>query len=318
MMMNVDRNLRAALAYPERFGWPVFPCQPKGKKPVTPNGFQDATTDERKIWGWWTQYPDANIGIATGQISGIDVLDVDPRHGGDETLSELEAEHGKIPDTVESLTGGGGRHILFRFRAGVRNSAGRLPGLDVRGEGGYFIAPPSIHESGQEYAWEVSSRPGEVEITEWPEWLLDALQASNGKPQNPAPAVEEAIPEGRRNETLTSLAGTMRARGMGEEEIVAALLVANQRRCNPSLPEDEIRQIVASIMRYSPGNERTKPTEAPFVSNVSDLQGDFPAEDWPDPQPLPNEFPPVERFEYNLLPEAFRPWIEDIELEPFE
>jgi putative DNA primase/helicase len=183
-------------------------------------------------------------------VSGFDVLDVDPRHGGDESLAKLEAEHGKLPDTVEALTGGGGRHILFKHREGVRSSAGHLPGLDVRGDGGYVVVAPSIHETGREYAWEASSQPGEVELSEWPVWLLQALQNTNGK-VNGGPDSGK-IQEGQRHVSLMRWAGSMRRPGMSEEAIAAALLVENAARCEPPLSEPEVGDVARSACRYEP------------------------------------------------------------------
>lgn len=242
----------AALVYAERFGWSVFPLKPKEKRPLSKHGLKDATTDPHIIKLWWKNWPTANIGVPTGFASGFDALDVD--EGGAETLAELEERHGKLPDTVEQLTGGGGRHPLFQHRDGVRNSVKRLTGLDVRGEGGYIVVPPSVHPSGREYAWELSSRPGEVEIAEWPSWLLDALRAAPRDDKRTAAPVGETISEGRRNNDLTSLAGSMRDRGMDEEEIAAALLAINKRRCVPPSPESEVRGIAASVSRYEPGS----------------------------------------------------------------
>jgi bifunctional DNA primase/polymerase-like protein len=127
---------RAALAYSRR-GLTVFPCEPGGKKPLTYNGFYDATTDPRRIRTWWRRWPDANIGIPTGERSGLLVLDVDLDAGGSESLARLEQVNGPLPKTAKARTGGGGVHVFFRYPTGetVRNSAGRLgPGLDVRGK----------------------------------------------------------------------------------------------------------------------------------------------------------------------------------------
>ena len=241
------------MAYATKLRWPVFPCRSGDKRPLVSQGLKDATNEEQIIHSWWERWPDANIGIPTGEISGFDALDVDPRHGGQESLEELVAEHGSLPDTAEQLTGGGGRHILFIHRKGVRNKTGLRPGLDVRGAGGYIVVAPSLHESGRKYEWEVSSRPGEVDLAAWPDWLLGLVRPTNGQIKETAPSVEGPIFEGRRNETLTSLGGTMRQRGMGETTIVAALLVENEQHCKPPLSEDEVRKVAASVVRYKPG-----------------------------------------------------------------
>ena len=167
--------LQAALAYAQRLSWPVFPCHwiteagtcscnrpdcdSPGKHPLTGHGFKEASRDEAQIQSWWSKWPLANIGIATGAVSGFDVLDIDPRHGGDISLEDLEAQHGKLPETAEQITGGGGRHILFRHVLGLKSRNEILPGIDVKADGGYILAAPSSHISRRHYAWEESSRP---------------------------------------------------------------------------------------------------------------------------------------------------------------
>jgi hypothetical protein len=152
-MNTPSKNLEAALKYAEN-GWPVFPCG-IDKKPLVAGGFKSATTDLAQIVAWWTQWPDASIGCPTGSMSGFWVFDVDTPNGP-ASLEALEAEHGPLPATREQRTGSGGRHLFFKWIEGreVRNSASKLgPGLDVRGEGGYVILPPSGHLSGGTYEW---------------------------------------------------------------------------------------------------------------------------------------------------------------------
>jgi putative DNA primase/helicase len=237
--------LRIALGY-ARLGWHVFPCHTPtdrgcscgmsscdnvGKHPRVKDWPNVATTDEATIQDWWTRWPDANIGIATGAKSGVVVLDVDPDEGGALALEDLLAEHGSLPETVESLTGGGGRHLLFQHPGvEMRNSASKLgAGLDIRGDGGYVIAPPSLHESGRRYEWEVSSHPTDVPLAPMPAWLLELVTASQRAhaASNGHDDVGGAIPEGRRNDTLASLAGSMRRRGMTEDEIYKELMGAS-------------------------------------------------------------------------------------------
>jgi len=160
MVDNPDRVagdaslLEAALAYAQR-GWPVFPvyslgaeglctcgnpeCTSPGKHPRTAHGLDDATTDEARIREHWTRWPEANVGVVTGRVSGLLVLDIDPRHGGDDSLEELKRRcGGTLPETVEALTGGGGRHLLFRHPdQEIRCAAGvgGLAGIDVLNTG---------------------------------------------------------------------------------------------------------------------------------------------------------------------------------------
>lgn len=182
--------LDLALEYASK-GIPVFPCRAAAettdqvdpdtgefitleeKTPLTSNGFKGATTNERIIRTLWERHPDAMIGIPTGEKSGLWVLDVDNKHGknGDTSLAELEAQNGALPDTARGKTAGGGSHYLFKHVSGVRNRGEMGDGLDVRGEGGYIIAPGSKLASGAEYDWYEDS-PGLSQIADAPEWLL--------------------------------------------------------------------------------------------------------------------------------------------------
>ena len=169
---------------------------------------------------------------------------------GEDSLHALMQDHGALPDTVEALTGGGGRHILFQHPGrAIRNSAGRLgPGLDIRADGGYIVAAPSVHPSGHAYEWEASSLPGQVPLASMPEWLLALLC----EPQRVHVNGVDHVEQGGRNAHLASVAGTMRRRGMSAVEIEAALLIENAEHCRPPLPDDEVRRIAASISRYEP------------------------------------------------------------------
>ena len=158
----------AALSYAAR-GWHVFPlhtwrdgrcscrrsaCDSPAKHPRTTHGLKEASIDPPTIRAWWSRWPDANIGIATGAVSGFFALDIDPRHGGPASLEAWEREHGPLPRTLESETGGGGSHKLFLHPGfPVKNRTNFAPGIDVRGDGGYIDAPPSLHCSGGRYRW---------------------------------------------------------------------------------------------------------------------------------------------------------------------
>lgn len=184
--------LDAALRYAAR-GWPVFPlyemqaegcacrqanCASPGKHPRTTNGLYAATTDEIQIRGWWRQWPEANVGIRTGSEASLIVLDVDPRHGGNDSLDEILLANHPFEDGPESHTGSGGRHFLFRhpsFPTG--NRANFRPGLDVRGDGGYIVAPPSNHQSGDRYQWDAVFDDA-TDVPDPPGWLLSLIRES--------------------------------------------------------------------------------------------------------------------------------------------
>lgn len=165
-MARISRDgemLDAALFY-AGLGWKVFPCQPRGKVPATLHGVKDASADPAQVRRWWRTMPDANIGLAAG-ASGLYVVDVDRDRGGLAGWRELQRQHGFDDLTVTGLTGGGGLHLVYAAPPGppLRNSAGKLgTGIDTRGDGGYIIVPPSIHPSGQAYAWATDRGPGDL------------------------------------------------------------------------------------------------------------------------------------------------------------
>lgn len=186
--------MSAALAYAAR-GWPVFPLQPRGKLPITDDGYLSATTDPAKIAEWWRKTPNANIGIATGRPSGIWVLDVD-RHedDGPQSLAELERKHGALPTTVAQDTPSGGNHRVFHLNGvDIRNRAKVAPGLDVRGTGGYIVGPPSIHPNGKAYRWHSGASPEAITPAEAPRWLVDLVV----RPKPPAPSNDRGAPPER-------------------------------------------------------------------------------------------------------------------------
>jgi hypothetical protein len=188
----------------------------------------------------------------TGAVPGLVVLDIDPRHGGDETLADLERQHSALPSTIESITGGGGRHIYFAHPGGQVKSHSVVPGVDVKGDGGYVVAAGSLHASGQQYMWEVSSHPDDTPLAPLPEWLLAILSRPYDAPSPASVSTPKRIPKGQRNNTLTSLAGTMRRRGMSEQAICVALLAESKLRCDPAPSQAEVRKIARSVARYTP------------------------------------------------------------------
>src|SRR6516165_9374449 len=168
-----DRLLKTALTLAAK-GIAVFPIAPHGKVPMTPHGCRNATRDTATIRQWWTRDPIFNIGAACGAVSGIWVLDVDTgERDGEAHLNALEQQHGQLPNTVSCITGGGGRHLYFRWPKDrdIRNSVNRVAmGVDVRAGGGYVVVPPSTHPSGRFYVWAPDCAD---RFAEAPDWLLD-------------------------------------------------------------------------------------------------------------------------------------------------
>lgn len=233
-------------------GWYVFPIKRGSKIPLTTNGLKDATTNLTIIEDWWRKWDDANIGVVTGRASNIVVLDIDPAHDGDRSLRKLENSHGKLPPTLQAITGTKGRHFYFKYPEDlsiVRNKAGLdgHPGIDLRGDGGYVVAPPSIHANGYSYEWKDELS----QICNVPRWLLLIMK----KDIKVEVTQDQSISKGGRNSQLAAFAGAMRRKGMSQNAIEVALLEENKLRCNPPLDEEEVKGIARSIGRY-PSEEK--------------------------------------------------------------
>lgn len=168
-------------------------CPAPGKHPrVRWERFQRSRPATSQVAAWWRRWPDANVAVVTGTVSGVLVLDVDPRHAGDETLARLEEGWGALPRTVETRTGGGGRHLWFRLDAPLP-SGPLAPGLDFRADGGLVVVPPSTHVSGASYEWARGRGPDECEVSDAPAWLL-ALAHGAGIPSHAGAPAREGAP----------------------------------------------------------------------------------------------------------------------------
>lgn len=234
-----------------RLGWPVIPL--RGKIPIVPNGSKDATLNPDQAKAWWAKWPDANIGVATGHR--FFALDVDIKRGGEESFEHLFHQHGPWPDTIQQITGTGGKHLLFRLPDfPVRNSTDFIaPGIDIRGVGGYIVVAPSIHpETKRRYQWDGLKPIEEQEILPAPAWLLDKLRAETRRPVTATKPVSAAIPEGNRNQQMFKLACSLRRKGLAAPEILATLQASNRLRCQPPLSVDELETIAQSAERYAP------------------------------------------------------------------
>lgn len=266
--------LRAALAYAQRLNWAVFPlhhlengkcscnnaeCKnpgkhPRWKKGLIVNGLKSATTDEKTIREFWRLWPNASIGIATGSASGFWVLDVDTKDGGPESLEELIDSYGELPGTVEAITGSGGSHYLFKHEPGIQNQTSQVAkGLDVRGEGGYIVAAPSLHISGKRYEWELSGHPLETPVQEAPDWLLGLIRANTGSKHQAKPishwtTILQGVGDGQRNHSAASLTGYLLRKGLDPE--IAFLLVNgwNRGMNHPPMEDAELARTFISIL----------------------------------------------------------------------
>lgn len=251
--------MEAALGY-AAMGWAVFPLQPKGKEPLDGSrGFKDATTDQEKIRKWWGRHPDMNIGLATGAASGgIVAVDVDEnddrgKHGMD-TLTEWERGRGELPETAMSITGSGGYHILLRVEGACPCSTNADKAVDIRGDGGYIVLPPSVHPNGNRYEWECD--PSEFPVADADanaKAFIESVRPHNfGMYQKFD--VPNAIPEGQRDETIFKLAASMRANGIDPDMIESVCQAVNADRCMPPLSAAKVRAKVRSACRYKEGH----------------------------------------------------------------
>lgn len=250
-------------------------CSSPGKHPIgdlVPHGQKDATTDEDLINEWWERYPRANIGVATGPESGIIVVDVDGR-AGDKWLEE----HCGTLGTLKSNTGRGSHHF-FRHPGGhVNNSVKRILGLDIKGDGGYVVVPPSRHISGCHYSWDRKSDwpPSPDALAEMPRALMDGLQSSPSRAHS-TPGTDEAglIPKGRRNSTLFRTARSFVTSSFLHVDTLEFARAINESRCKPPLDDAEVVGIVENAYKHasvSTAVDYGKPvraSEAPPVESI--------------------------------------------------
>lgn len=243
-------RLDAALTYASKYGWPVLPlhspvgggcscgraeCSSVGKHPRNGHGVKDATTDPTVIRSWWETWPDANVGIATGTVSGLVVVDVDSDAG-----TEALTKHvGALPETPTVRTGKGTQLYLAHPGGQVSNRVKMLPDVDLRGDGGYVVAPGSAHANGKVYEW--LTAPDATPLAPLSPKLLVSPSPSS---TNPGPTPSVAITNGLRNDTLYRLARSLHAKGCSPETIDAAVRAENAARCRPPLDESEVVKLI--------------------------------------------------------------------------
>ena len=245
--------LDTAIEYASK-GLAVFPLSPRAKTPLTKHGVHEATTNFDTIEEWWKKHPTANIGIACGRVSGgLLVVDVDRKANGIDgfdTLHDWEAENGELPETVMSITGTGGAHLLFRVNQVEKNRVGIIDGIDIRSDGGYIVAPPSVHPNGKTYEWEYSL--DDYEIATANDSLVKLLSVGK-RADTTRFSSPDRIPEGERNRTLYLTACSLQARGLADASILEACLKENEEKCDPPLEEDEVVRTVNSALRFEKG-----------------------------------------------------------------
>jgi hypothetical protein len=254
-------------------GWRVFPVE--GKVPAISEWPRRATTDPESVRRLLAGA--AGYAIVAGSSSGLVILDVDPKNGGDETLRDLVREHGALPDTLVVITGGGGEHWYFKHPGGkIKNSRSELgDGLDIRGDGGYVVGPGSLHpDTGQTYRWENESSPEDVQLADMPTWLLELVQGKPrarklaaverdqeilANPEWPLLSVLNGVPEKQRHDSIWLMCCSLRGANTAPRLIVALALIAASN-CTPPLEPDEAEATALDVIkRYPPNSGRRVP-----------------------------------------------------------
>lgn len=241
---SISHLMNAALEY-ARQGLSIIPLIPGGKKPwIRWSRYETAPATPDEIRAWWAERPASNIGMVTGAISGLVVIDVDVRGGA---ARDIRALYERYPTGMISRTGGGGWHLFYRAPSRpVRNRVGQS-GIDVRGDGGYVALPPSSHSSGNLYAWVRRGEPGPT-----PDFLLRDLErgalAENGPDESDwvTRSLTEGAGEGSRNDLVARLAGYFASHAI-PSDIAEALLIQWNQRNRPPLPEREVLVTARSI-----------------------------------------------------------------------
>lgn len=258
----------AALRYVE-LGFAVIPLHAREKKPAAKHGLNNWTDNPEQVRMWWGENPECNVGIVCGQVShGLLVIDCDMDEAsgkdGCATLDEWETTHGELPPTCCAVTGSGGMHYLYRTGQSVRPSANAKSAVDIRCEGSYIVAPPSVHPNGTRYRWEVA--PWEREVADADANVMDFVDSMqrNGRVDDVTGAPDERrgfhLPElivkGERDNVLFRYASQLREFGRSDEEIRLLVFAANQTRCDEPMPDEDVQRICRSVTRYERGESR--------------------------------------------------------------
>lgn len=298
----------AAVRYADR-GWGVFPlygitdgrcecgtnCGSPGKHPRVSRGLHDATVDEDLIRSWWTRWPNANVGVVTGEASGIYVIDIDNKRSvdlgngiliseGENSLNQKQLDIGKLPETLTSQTGSGGIHIIYAYPTNLPstqekdifgNRAGILPSVDTRGDGGYIVAPPSLHPSGNRYRW---LDPGH-QVAKLPQTWIRWFSETSHQPSKHSLDLEISpgftVDEGHgRHDWLFRMGSKLRGQhGLPEMALYGALAAYNATVCKPPLPQSDVEHIVQSCIEYDPviALDRLGTSQIPELLEAEDL-----------------------------------------------
>lgn len=273
---NVTQSIESGLIcvcqyYVAIRSWSVFPLRPGQKQPAVPTGLKAATKDVDKIREWWGKGISYNVGVTTGGETNLVIIDLDEKNGvsGSASLEKLEREHAPLPPTLTVNTASGGTHKYFRLAEGTtaRNRTAVRPGIDVRGEGGYVVAPPSVVD-GNSYSWV----DRDALIAELPDWLLKIIKGTAA-----SEGVDTAvglIEQGSRNDQLFRFVMKQMRLGTPREKMVELADSANNSMCSPPLDSLEVSKIVDNAFRLYAERLQIRLSDMGNASKLTELHGD--------------------------------------------
>lgn len=273
---SVPKTLAEWASWYAENGLAVFPLRPESKDPITPHGFKDATTDAEQVRRWWGNGSPFNIGIATGAMSGgLLVIDCDVDEDRDEdglrTLNSWEGDHGEMPATSTVITGRGGQHLLYRTTEQIGCSQDQTEdkhiGIDIRCNGGYIVAPPSVHPNGNTYELEdyfedVPIAEADENVLEFVRWVQENSKKGNGATNHDAGGgktyaegfnLPDVIMEGERDKTLFDLARYLHRTRVSKDVAKELVQAVNLTRCTPAFDRSIVDKKVNSAYRYKIG-----------------------------------------------------------------
>ena len=242
----------------------VFPVKRQDKKPLCANGFKSATTDIEQLQEWNKKFPDCNIGIPTGHINGLLVVDVDGEQGF-KSLAQLEQLHSTL--IAPTVITGKGKHLYFKMpvNTDIKSSVSKIANhIDIRANGGHVVAPPSIHINGNQYIWE--NFTAHQDFPNAPQWLIDIILNAENEDSAIEALLEEiaSAPEGERNDTLIRNAGKIKS--IAEKQFLSLTDFKDdiiQAGLDSGLPEKEVMQTVQNALRYEEQDNKNKPVSEP-------------------------------------------------------
>ena len=230
-------------------GMRLHPLLAKNKVPILKDWQVKATVDPGMIRQWFSIHPHCNWGLATGNDSNVFVVDIDVKAHGDKTWAKLTKEN-KVPETIQVKTGGGGMHYYFKCpkTIDIRNSASKVgKGIDIRGNGGQVVIPPSIHPNGASYIWVDGHSPTDLNPAKAPKWLLDLIKANQGA--GAVAVVGGPVEKGERNDAIYSNALSAAKQGQ-EKSYVLSSMIEWMRTQGEDIVEQEIEDTVNSAFKY--------------------------------------------------------------------